>query len=169
VRQTTVPFPRGSLACFFTDGLLEARGSEGMIGRERLVEIVASLGPEDGASALLERVGAEAETPDDMAACTLRAIEGGDRIAERVEELELDAASLKKETAKRFLDDCGLAPEAVASALAQAQSVAAHVGGALLRVTIAESGAAVTVRPAAYRHEPPLQGESGSLLLADSA
>ena len=44
-RQTTLPFPRGAVACFYTDGLTEARTSDGQLGDERLEEIVRELGP----------------------------------------------------------------------------------------------------------------------------
>src|SRR5439155_3582351 len=56
LRQTTVPFPPGSSACFFTDGLVEARLGNGLLGRDRLVKIARELGRDGSADDLLDRV-----------------------------------------------------------------------------------------------------------------
>jgi serine phosphatase RsbU (regulator of sigma subunit) len=150
VRQTEVPLPAGSAACFFTDGLLEARAQGELIGRERLATIVRELGSEQNAEALLDRVISEAdETPDDMAACLVRALVGADGAAPRLEELELDGAELGLGIAERFLDACGLAPEAIANALRDARGTAATAGAVVLQVTIDDSGGHVTVEPPA--------------------
>ena len=45
LRQTTVPLVPGSVACLFTDGLIEARTADGVLGRERLTELLDELGP----------------------------------------------------------------------------------------------------------------------------
>src|SRR5206468_9102300 len=56
LRQTTVPLPAGSTACFFTDGLVEARLGEGLLGRERVTDIARELGTALDADTLLERI-----------------------------------------------------------------------------------------------------------------
>ena len=40
LRQTTVPLVPGSVAAMFTDGLLEARTEGGLLGRDRLEELL---------------------------------------------------------------------------------------------------------------------------------
>src|SRR5919109_1877746 len=56
LRQTTVPLVPGSVACLFTDGLMEARAAGGILGRDRLEQIVLELGHGARAGALVERV-----------------------------------------------------------------------------------------------------------------
>ena len=69
LRQRTVPLVPGSVACLFTDGLIEARTLEGVLGRERLTELLAEIGDDAAARRLIERVAAEANaSSDDMAA-----------------------------------------------------------------------------------------------------
>jgi hypothetical protein len=135
-RQTTVPFPPGSSACFFTDGLVEARLGDDMIGRQRLSEVLANLDPDGGAQLLLEQIAASADrAPDDMAACLIRA--ASDAVAadvQRVEELEADSSELSGERVGEFLAACGVLPEVAVDALRAARAKAAEFGGAVLRV-----------------------------------
>lgn len=169
LRQTTVPFPRGSAAWFFTDGLLEARVADGQLGRERLEALVASLPEEEGAAALLQRVGEEAETTDDMAACMLRAVDGSERAGPRVEELELEARAMTVETPERFLTACGLSGEDTAPVLEQARVTALRAGAAVLRVVIPGQGdPSASVSSPVSRNETLLSGNAGPLVLADT-
>jgi stage II sporulation SpoE-like protein len=149
LRETTVPMPSGSLACFFTDGLLEARAGDGMLGRERLAELVAELRPDEQADALLERVIEVAdETPDDMAVCVLRAVSGPEVLPPRIEILEVEAEDVDRGVAERFLEACDLPADEVATALEQVRAVAASSGGALVEITLDADGARVCVAAA---------------------
>jgi serine phosphatase RsbU (regulator of sigma subunit) len=146
VRQTAVPLPRGSAACFFTDGLLEARRGGSLLGHEWLAGVVAELGPLDSAAALLDRVVEHAdETPDDMTACLVRTVAGSRQAGPRIEELELEPGELRAATSERFLEACGIPGDAVATVLAEAERTCATAGGAVLRVAIDESGASASV------------------------
>src|SRR4051794_12478013 len=92
LRQTTVPLPPGAQAFFFTDGLVEARLGEGLLGRGRVEDAARELGPEARADLLLDRIAERADrAPDDMAACIVRACgEAPTSESTRIEELELD-------------------------------------------------------------------------------
>lgn len=145
LRETTVPLPSGSVACLFTDGLLEARTAGGMIGYERLTAMVAELGPDEQAEALLDRVLAEAdETPDDMAVCLIRPLSGAEVLAPRIEVLELDPDDRDRGVAERFLEACELPPHEAVTALEQVHATAAG-GGAVIEVTIDDHGALARV------------------------
>ena len=91
LRQTTVALPPGATACFFTDGLVEARLGDGLLGRDRLGDIARDLGDDPRADALLASIADRADrATDDMAACIVRACDGaatGD--SARIEDLEL--------------------------------------------------------------------------------
>lgn len=135
LRQTTVPLIPRSVACLFTDGLIEARTADGLLGRERLEQIVAELGDEASASDLLERVGAEAVlTPDDMAACLLTPRAGVTSGSFRSEQLELSADELDGPLLTRFLNECGVPEAARREASDQARETAARFGGAVVSV-----------------------------------
>jgi Stage II sporulation protein E (SpoIIE) len=167
VRQTTVPLPPGSAACFFTDGLLEARARGELIGRERLTRIVTELEPDEDAAALLDRVLATAdETPDDMAACLVRAVAGADGVATRLEELELDADELGGGIAERFLEACRVPADAIAAAVEDARETAAEAGAAVLQVVIEDSGGRVTVK--ALESEAPRPPAAPAVGVAES-
>jgi serine phosphatase RsbU (regulator of sigma subunit) len=137
-RQTTVVLPAGSVACFFTDGLAEARISGDLLGRERLVELIAGLGPEPTATELLERVRRDVHhTPDDMAACILRpVITDADATASRVEELELREGG--EADLRKFLDACGVAAAEIDSLVRDSSARAEDYGGAIVRVKLTE-------------------------------
>jgi Stage II sporulation protein E (SpoIIE) len=135
MRQTTVPLVPGAVACLYTDGLIEARTAEGLLGRERLQEIVEGLGPDPTATELLEHVAAEAVTvPDDMATCVLtptaRVTAGGFR----TEWLELTAKELEGSLLERFLDECGVPETAAAAAADDARRTATRFDGAVVSV-----------------------------------
>jgi hypothetical protein len=138
LRQTTVPLPPGSTACFFTDGLVEARVADGLLGRERLGDIARELGDAATADALLERIAERADrSADDMAACIVRAAEnapvGGEQ---RIEDLELDGAPEDEERAHGFLAACGLPADAAARVLKSARAAVGEFGAAILRVRL---------------------------------
>jgi serine phosphatase RsbU (regulator of sigma subunit) len=156
MRQTTVGLPPESSVCFFTDGLVEARLGDDMIGRRRLSQMLAELGPDSGAQLLLERLAASADrAPDDMAACLLRTRPSApDGRVERVEELVVDDHDLDGERVAGFLCACGLDAEVAVDAMRAARARSAEFGGALLRVVMAEGGARVEVSP---RETPALQ------------
>jgi serine phosphatase RsbU (regulator of sigma subunit) len=142
-RQTTVPLAPGAAACFFTDGLVEARLGDQMIGRERLTELVTELAPDEGAQLLLDRLAAAADrAPDDMAACLVRARdEAVGSFAARIEELEADAEELEDgERVLQFLTACRIPEKAAQEMLRRAQVKASEFGSALLRVHTGKRG-----------------------------
>ncbi|MCW3020391.1 MAG: hypothetical protein JWN10_2699, partial [Solirubrobacterales bacterium] len=145
-RQTTVSLPLGAVACFFTDGLVEARCKDDLLGHERLREIVAELGSRPDAAKLLERVRAAAlATPDDMAACILVPQMVGVAASTHIEELEADARMLDGGQLRRFLETCLLPAAAVEQAIDDACEIVAVSGTALARVELAARTAGVTV------------------------
>ena len=115
-RQRTIGLPAGARACFFSDGLVEARlsdshpgGHPDMLGRERLAELLAELPVEDGAPELLAAVRAESSaTPDDMAACILGPAAGRPRGIIDLEEIELDARTVADGHLDAYLHASGL-------------------------------------------------------------
>jgi serine phosphatase RsbU (regulator of sigma subunit) len=152
LRQTTVPLPRGSAACFVTDGLLEARAGDSLLGPEWLAGVIAGFGPLDSAAALLDRVVEHAdETPDDMTACLVRAVAGGSAAGPRIEELDIEPGELDSAAPRRLLEACGLPEDAIADTLATAREVSEGTGKALLTVTI--DGGAPSVRVTAPTRE----------------
>ena len=148
-RQTTVPLPSDTVACFFTDGLLEARMSGELIGREELARFVAELGPEQYADSLLAQVVAVADsTPDDMVVCVLRPVGGAEIVAPRIETLELDADDIRLGLADRLLEACDVPTYQATTAVEGLTSTAASCGAAVLEITIDEAGPRVRVTPA---------------------
>jgi hypothetical protein len=145
-RQTTVPLPRGASACFVTDGLLEARAGDMLLGREWLERVVSAFGPLDSAEALLDRVFESADVvADDMTACLVRAVDGPSAPGPRIEELELAPDDVGAPAPGRFLEACGVPAEAVEDVLVEARRLVQQAGKALLTVTIDGGGASVTV------------------------
>jgi hypothetical protein len=155
-RQTTVSLPAGSLACFFSDGLTEARANGRMLGRKGLEAMLRRLGPGAAAATLVEWVHAGAdEAADDMAACIVGADPACSVSALRVEELLLDERQLRAGHAERFLNACTVAADDVGAAAAQARRMVAESGGAVLRVRAQPEPTEVVVTP---RH-PEWAGE----------
>ena len=154
LRQTTVTLPPGALACFFTDGLVEARlHGDDLIGRERLTTIVRELGGEATADTLLGEIAGTAErAPDDMAACIIRASHNAPTAEEvRIEELELDEDGIGEERARGFLEACGVPDGEADTVIATAKAARAEFGGAMLRVRLTGKGGGVKVVPLELR------------------
>ncbi len=144
-RQSTVSLPAGAAACFFSDGLIEARSEGELLGRERLREILAGLGSEPAAPDLLEGVRAVAEgAPDDMVACLLAAEPTAVESHLHVEELEADAQALCKADVRRFLAECLVPEREIASTIELASEIADASGSALLRVELGPTSSTVT-------------------------
>ncbi|HLY50901.1 MAG TPA: PP2C family protein-serine/threonine phosphatase [Solirubrobacteraceae bacterium] len=146
-RQTTISFPRAARACFFSDGLIEARTDGGLLGRGALATIFEALEGEPAAAELLREVEARAdEIRDDMAACIVTA-RGGTVSADapvRREELELDLEQLALDHTERFLRECELSEPGIAAALAKAEATASEHGVALLVIRFPERAWTVT-------------------------
>jgi len=141
LRQTTLSLPAGGRVCFFSDGLLEARAGEELLGRGRLSELAGGLGADISAPALLEQVRGEAsETPDDMVACVIAPVGDAPAAESQLEELEVDRQMLAEPRVRAFLEACGLDPASVASLLARAGELADRDGTALLTVERRRSG-----------------------------
>jgi phosphoserine phosphatase RsbU/P len=145
-RQTRISLAGDAAACFFSDGLIEARSDGSLLGREHLREILAALGPQAHAEQLLEEVRLHAQAiRDDMVACVLRPERelAGERV--HIEELEVDAESLGRRGVERFLRRCALGPSEIRRALAHAGDIVASTGVALLEVRFRPAGATVEV------------------------
>jgi hypothetical protein len=136
LRQTTVPLVPGSVAALFTDGLMDARADGGILGRERLEHMLEELGDDATARALIDRVAQEARVlSDDIAAVVVSPTNGTTAVSPRTEQLELSTRELHGPLARRFLAACGVPQAEAVSAVAEARSVAAPVGGAIFNVT----------------------------------
>jgi Stage II sporulation protein E (SpoIIE) len=148
-RQTTISLAQGAEACFFSDGLIEARSDGWLLGRDRLGEILAGLGPRPDAADLLARVRAVAQrAPDDMVACVLSPEPGVADGGTHVEELEVDARALRSRAVWRFLERCGLPAVEIASLIEVASAIMASCGTAVLRVDLGSAGVTTaTVAP----------------------
>jgi hypothetical protein len=139
LRQTTAPLVPGSVACLFTDGLMEARADGGILGRDRLEQMLRELGDDASAHGLIERVSQEARVlSDDIAAVVVSPTDAVDVATLRTEQLELTARELDGPLAHRFLGACGVPIAAAASAVEEARTVASVVGGAVLHVACGE-------------------------------
>jgi hypothetical protein len=137
LRQTTVPLPPGTLACLYTDGLIEARTADGLLGRQRLERMVAELGEGATATDLLEHVATEAvAVRDDMAACLLSPTASVTSGGFRTEQLELSPDELAGPLPARFLIECGVERDARAGALAEAREASERFGGAVISVAL---------------------------------
>ncbi|MGH2866612.1 MAG: PP2C family protein-serine/threonine phosphatase [Solirubrobacteraceae bacterium] len=145
-RQTTVPFSAGAQACFFSDGVIEARVGDELLGRDGLAELFTRTGRTPSASRLLEAVQEQAPTVrDDMAACVITAAAGTTLSEHRIEQLEADLNQLEAGQGARFLEACGVEEDQISPTIARAREVAAESGTVLLAVEQTGPGAMATV------------------------
>jgi hypothetical protein len=135
LRQTTVPLVPGSVAAMFTDGLLEARTEGGLLGRERLEELLEELGDDATARGLIESVNKVARVmSDDIAAVVIQPTNAATAGLFRTEQLELTARELDGQIAERFLKACGVPDKDVEAAIYDARMIADRFGGVILHV-----------------------------------
>jgi serine phosphatase RsbU (regulator of sigma subunit) len=156
-RQTTLHLPGDAVACFFTDGLVEAKYEGGLFGRDRLANLLVDLGPDVTADRLIEAVASDADTShDDMAACVLRpdASAAADHVPDRLEEVELNALDLAGDRVERYLTACGVPGEDASAAVKSVEASVGEFGGALLRVRVDGTGTRCEVESAAGLHDP---------------
>jgi serine phosphatase RsbU (regulator of sigma subunit) len=140
-RQRTISLTAGERACFFSDGLIEARrsapgsGHPDLLGRDRVAELFAALPGEAGAAELLQAVRDEATaTPDDMAACILTPSENAGGSAIDREELEIDRHAIDRGYARNYLIDSGLTDAETERLLVAAGSRLARDGTVILQI-----------------------------------
>jgi hypothetical protein len=135
LRQTTVPLVPGSVAAMFTDGLLEARTEGGLLGRDRLEELLEELGDDATARGLVEAVNKVARVmSDDIAAVVIQPTNAATAGLFRTEQLELTARELDSRIAERFLEACGVSDQEVETAIYDARMIADRFGGVILHV-----------------------------------
>ena len=135
LRQTTVPLVPGSVAALFTDGLMEARTENGILGRERLEELLQEIEDDPSAHRLIDQVASEATLlSDDMAAVVVTPTAGVTAGLFRTEQLELSAPELDGPIGRRFLEATGLPEAEVAEAEREARELAGRFGGVVLHV-----------------------------------
>ena len=135
LRQTTVPLVPGAVACLFTDGLMEARVEGGILGRDRLEELLAELGTGATAAGLIASVRDEARVlSDDIAAVVIQPTTAATAGLFRTEQLELSARELDGPMAANFLESCGFSTVEIEAAIYDARALAERFGGVILHV-----------------------------------
>ena len=146
-RQTMLTLTAGSVACLYTDGVVEARVDGRLLGVGRLERTLADLPPTAGADELLDWIGAAAdETGDDMAVCVLRAGDGAPATGPRIEEIEVDEREVG-DSLEHFLRSCGVPLAEVPGALREAGQAARRDGSATVRVRLNDFRPGVDVVP----------------------
>jgi hypothetical protein len=135
LRQTTVPLVSGSVAAMFTDGLLEARTDGGLLGRDRLAELLDEMGDDATARALVDAVKKVSRVmSDDIAAVVIQPTNAATAGLFRTEQLELTSRELAGDIAERFLAACGVAPADMEAARYDARLISERFGGVILHV-----------------------------------
>ena len=148
-RQTVVSVPGGTVAAFYTDGVIEARTEGELYGQGRLSETLEDLAGSGGAitaAELLDRVREQTDRrADDMAACLL-GISGGEGRPRIVsEQIELDGREAGQSRTRRFLLAAGVAEGEIDRVLASARTIAADHGSALLEIRLGEGTPRLTL------------------------
>ncbi|HEX4438105.1 MAG TPA: PP2C family protein-serine/threonine phosphatase [Solirubrobacteraceae bacterium] len=158
-RQRTISLTAGERACFFSDGLIEARrsapgnGHPDLLGRDCVAELFAALPAEAGAEELLQAIREEAAaTPDDMAACILTPGPPTGQTPIDREELEVDRPAIEGGHVREYLLGSGLAGTEATRLLAAAASRLEHADTVMLEID--RSTAATKARIASGVPEP---------------
>ena len=139
-RQTTLAFPLGAVACFYTDGLSEARTADGRLGSAQLERLVRELGPDVTAQQVIDGVTSSARTiTDDAAVCVIAATDGAGILRSRVERLEISRAELRGSLLSDFLEACDVSVHGIRAAERDAREVAGRTGGALVEVRMGDA------------------------------
>jgi hypothetical protein len=160
-RQTTLPFPRGAIACFYTDGLSEARTGGSQLGSSGLERLVRELGPGITGEQVIDRVAASApRITDDLAVCVITAESGTAIVRSQVERLEVSRVELRGAMLRQFLDACGVSVHRIRAAEREAREVARRMGGALVEVRMGDDLAQVDV----LSPDLPLRDEASASL-----
>jgi hypothetical protein len=145
-RQTTLPFPRGAIACFYTDGLSESRSGGSQLGSSGLEHFVRELGPGITAQQVIDRVAASApRVTDDLAVCVITAESGTAIVRSQVERLEVSGLELRGPMLRQFLDACGVSVHRIRAAEDEAREIARRMGGALVEVRIGDDRSQVDI------------------------
>ncbi len=167
-RQTVVTLPGRSQACFYTDGVTEARVGAELFGPSRLARTLAALGPACTATALLDSVADEADRrPDDMAACLLSVEGDADAPKVLVEELELGRDETAVERAEQFLAACGVARDEIAEVMRLALRAVGRGGACVLEVHLSDGAPEVILQRDNVTHiGPRLDRSHGELRLS---
>jgi hypothetical protein len=140
-RQTTVLLGEHETACFFTDGLIEARIKGAFLGRDGLENLVRDLGETGSAKDLLRSVIARAhDAEDDLAALVLRPTVSVPSDTLRVEELEFSAADVHRKVPDRFLAACDAPVQEIERLGAAAHAATTDGRLAVLRVAFSANG-----------------------------
>jgi hypothetical protein len=131
-RQTRIHVRADSKIWFFTDGLVEARASNGdLLGREGLAAILADTGAA-GPEALLTSIAGHGGPRDDMTTLVLApAGAAGDGSVE--EEIDVDRQAVAGDGLPRYLAECGLDPGEVERAIQAARRRLRLAGSARIR------------------------------------
>lgn len=145
-RQTVVKVPGAAVACFYTDGVIEARTGGELYGQGRLADALDRLGAEPTAASLLDSVSEGTDKrPDDMAACLL-GISGGEARPEIVsEQIQLDGREAGRNRTRRFLLAAGVPERRIDEVLDSARAIAADHGNALLELELGDGPPRMTL------------------------
>jgi hypothetical protein len=140
-RQTLVRITGATVACFYTDGVIEARTGGELYGQGRLSGALEGLGAQPTAASLLDSVRDGTDRrPDDMAACLLGISGGAGRPEIVSEQIELDGREAGRSRARRFLLAAGVPEQRIAEVLDGARAIAADHGSALLELKLVGDG-----------------------------
>jgi hypothetical protein len=146
-RQTVVSLPGRSLACFYTDGVVESRVRGELFGAGRLSRALSGLGADATAAGLLDRVAEESDRrPDDMAACLLNVDGGAAAPTVQVEELELDRREAGRDRVGRFLLAGGVEPEEIGEVLDSVRAATERHGSVVLELHRGEGAPEIALR-----------------------